>query len=448
MKNEALFRTGSVWKSIFSMAVPSIIIILVMVLYNMADMFFVGCLGDTAQVAAVSVVGPVFSILAAVATMLGAGSSAIIARCFGAGEIEQGKICSSLCFWTSFFLGVLVSIGLLVGRVPLLGMLGSNAEIFPYAERYLQVLALGAPCFILSNSMAMLVRAEGAVKEGMIGNLLGTLVNCIFDPLFILVLNFGVSGAAAASVLGNLVATACYLRYIVKHGTVLTVDFRPALKKPQMLGELLAIGLPNGISSLLAGFASSFSNRLLVTHGTAAVAAMAAAGKTTMVISMIAMAICMGCQPLLAYSYGAGDAKRLKQLLKNLILLTVVFGVLAGTASFAGRNALIRMFIKEEGAFRLGTQLVTYLVLGSPVIGLTYLATNLLQSVGRASGAVVLSLLRQGLLLIPLLYLMNALCGVQGIAAAHLIADVGAAAISAGILLHWLRALVEKTAEV
>lgn len=293
MKNEALFRTGSVWKSIFSMAVPSIIIILVMVLYNMADMFFVGCLGDTAQVAAVSVVGPVFSILAAVATMLGAGSSAIIARCFGAGEIEQGKICSSLCFWTSFFLGVLVSIGLLVGRVPLLGMLGSNAEIFPYAERYLQVLALGAPFFILSNSMAMLVRAEGAVKEGMIGNLLGTLVNCIFDPLFILVLNFGVSGAAAASVLGNLVATACYLRYIVKNGTVLTVDFRPALKKPQMLGELLAIGLPNGISSLLAGFASSFSNRLLVTHGTAAVAAMAAAGKTTMGISMIAMAICM-----------------------------------------------------------------------------------------------------------------------------------------------------------
>ena len=352
MKNEALFRTGSVWKSIFSMAVPSIIIILVMVLYNMADMFFVGCLGDTAQVAAVSVVGPVFSILAAVATMLGAGSSAIIARCFGAGEIEQGKICSSLCFWTSFFLGVLVSIGLLVGRVPLLGMLGSNAEIFPYAERYLQV----------------------------------TLVNCIFDPLFILVLNFGVSGAAAASVLGNLVATACYLRYIVKNGTVLTVDFRPALKKPQMLGELLAIGLPNGISSLLAGFASSFSNRLLVTHGTAAVAAMAAAGKTTMVISMIAMAICMGCQPLLAYSYGAGDSKRLKQLLKNLILLTVVFGVLAGAASFAGRNALIRMFIKEEGAFRLGTQLVVYLVLGSPVIGLTYLATNLLQSVGKASG--------------------------------------------------------------
>lgn len=179
MKNEALFRTGSVWKSIISMAVPSIIIILVMVLYNMADMFFVGCLGDTAQVAAVSVVGPVFSILAAVATMLGAGSSAIIARCFGAGEIEQGKTCSSLCFWSSFFLGVLVSIGLLVGRVPLLGALGTNAEFFPYAERYLQVLALGAPLLSCPTAWRCWCVQRAQLKEGMIGNLLGTLVNCI-----------------------------------------------------------------------------------------------------------------------------------------------------------------------------------------------------------------------------------------------------------------------------
>ena len=166
MKNEALFRTGSVWKSIFSMAVPSIIIILVMVLYNMADMFFVGCLGDTAQVAAVSVVGPVFSILAAVATMLGAGSSAVIARCFGAGEIEQGKICSSLCFWTSFFLGVLVSIGLLVGRVPLLGMLGSNAEIFPYGGGRAGAVVSGVPRLGVSGRCGGAAHGQCEVSSG------------------------------------------------------------------------------------------------------------------------------------------------------------------------------------------------------------------------------------------------------------------------------------------
>mgnify|MGYP002516130021 CR=1 FL=1 len=439
MKNEELFQTGSVWKAIFSMAVPSIVIVLVMVLYNMADMFFVGQLGDMAQVAAVSVVGPVFSILAAVATMLGAGGSAIIARCFGAGEIEQGRTCASLCFWTGIGLGIVTAILLILGRKPLLDVLGATSEIMPYAERYLVILAAGAPFLILANSMAMLVRAEGAVKEGLIGNLLGTLVNLILDPLFILVWNLGVGGAAAASVLGNAAATLWYLGYVVRRGNVLTLRLRPALQKPQVLGNVIALGLPNGISSLLAGFASSFSNNLLAGYGTDAIAAMAAASKTTMLIGMITMALCMGCQPLLAYSYGAGDAGRLKALLKDLIFLTLVFGTAAGGACYLGRNALIGMFLREKAAFELGTQLVVFLVLGSPVIGLSYLATNYLQAIDRAGGAVMLSLLRQGLLLIPLLYLLDLFFGVQGIAAAYMAADLGAAVIAGNVLLHYYR---------
>ena len=437
MKNEALFRTGSVWRAIFTMAVPSVIIIFVMFLYNIADMFFIGCLGDTAQVAAVSVVGPVFSILAAVATMLGAGGCAIIARCFGAKEIEQGRLYASVCFWAGTVLGIVVCAALLLWGTPLLKMLGSTPETTPYALQYLRVLAVGAPFLILSNTLAMLVRAEGAVKDGLIGNLLGTVVNLLLDPLFILAFHWGVSGAAAASVLGNAAATGWYLLYMARKSTVLTFDPRPALQKPAALGEILAIGLPNGISSLLAGFASTFSNRLLSNYGTAAIAAMAAAGKTTMLISMIAMALCMGCQPLLAYSYGAGDTKRLRLLLKNIALLTIVFGLAAGFASFAGRRQLIGMFIKEPAAAALGEQLVLWLVLGSPVIGLTYLATNLLQSANKAGAAVVLSLLRQGLLLLPLLYGMNLLWGVPGIAAAHFAADTGAALIAVAMLVHF-----------
>lgn len=446
MKNETLFRTGSVWCAIFTMAIPSIIIIFVMFLYNIADMFFIGCLGDTAQVAAVSVVGPVFSILSAVATMLGAGGSAIIARCFGAKEFEQGRIYSSLCFWAGVALGVFVCAALMVGGTPLLQTLGSTPETTPYALQYLRILSVGAPLLILSNMMAMLVRTEGAVKNGLFGNLLGTVVNLLLDPLFILVFRWGVGGAAAASVLGNVAATGCYLFYIVRKGTVLTIDPRPALQKPAALGEILVIGLPNGISSLLAGFASTFSNRLLSAYGTAAIAAMAAASKTTMLISMIAMALCMGCQPLLAYSYGAGDTKRLHLLVKNIALLTIIFGFAAGFASFAGRRQLIGMFIKEPAAAALGEQLVFWLVLGSPVIGLSYLATNLLQSANKAGAAVVLSLLRQGLLLLPLLYGMNLLWGIPGIAAAQFAADTGSALIAAAMLVHfWHRELLDKT---
>lgn len=431
MQNETLFRTGSVWRAIITMAVPSVVIIIVMFLYNVADMFFIGCLGDTAQVAAVSVVGPVFSILAAVAMMLGAGGCTIIARCFGAGEVDKGRIYSSLCFWAGAVLGVLVCAFLLLWGTPLLQMLGSTPETTPYALQYMRVLAFGAPFLILANTLAMLLRAEGAVKEGMIGNLLGTAVNLLLDPLFILLFHWGVVGAAAASVLGNAAATGFYLLYILRKGTVLTLDLRPALQKPAVLGEILIIGLPNGISSVLSGFASTFSNRLLSAYGTGAIAAMAAAGKTTMLIGMITMAICMGCQPLLAYSYGAGDRPRLRQLLKNISLLTMGIGLAAGAACLLGRGALIGMFIKEAGVAALGESLVIWLVLGSPVIGLTYLATNLLQSVNKAVPAVVLSLLRQGLLLLPLLYSLNALFGVHGIAAAYFAADTGAALIAA-----------------
>ena len=442
MKNEALFRTGSVWRAIFTMAVPSVIIIFVMFLYNVADMFFIGCLGDTAQVAAVSVVGPVFSILAAAATMLGAGGCTIIARCFGAGEVEKGRVYSSLCCWAGTLLGVLVCAALLLCGMPLLQMLGSTPETTAYALQYLRVLAVGSPFLILANTAAMLLRAEGAVKDGLIGNLLGTVTNLLLDPLFILAFRWGVTGAAAASVLGNVVATGFYMLYIIRKGTVLTVDPRFALQKPAALGEILVIGLPNGIGSLLSGFASTFSNRLLSAYGTGAIAAMAAAGKTTMLIGMITMAICMGCQPLLAYSYGAGDKRRLKELLKNIGLLTMEIGLAAGVACLLGRKALVGMFIKEAAVAALGEKLVVWLVLGSPVIGLTYLATNLLQSVNKAMSAVVLSLLRQGLLLLPLLYGLNFFFGVTGIAAAYFAADTGAALIAAVMMARvWRKEL-------
>ena len=433
MKNEALFRTGSVWRAIFTMAVPSVVIIFVMFLYNIADMFFIGCLGDTVQVAAVSVVGPVFSILAAAATMLGAGGCTIIARCLGAGEVGKGRVYSSLCCWAGT---------LLLSGMPLLQMLGSTPETTAYALQYLRVLAVGAPFLILANTAAMLLRAEGAVKDGLIGNLLGTVTNLLLDPLFILVFRWGVTGAAAASVLGNVVATGFYMLYIIRKGTVLTVDPRFALQKPAALGEILTIGLPNGIGSLLSGFASTFSNRLLSAYGTGAIAAMAAAGKTTMLIGMITMAICMGCQPLLAYSYGAGDKRRLRELLKNIGLLTMGIGVAAGVACLLGRKALIGMFIKEAAVAALGEKLVVWLVLGSPVIGLTYLVTNLLQSVNKAMSAVVLSLLRQGLLLLPLLYGLDFFFGVTGIAAAHFAADTAAALIAAVMMARvWKKEL-------
>lgn len=422
-KNDRLFREKPVWNAIFSLAIPSCITILIMTVYNMADMFFIGQLGDTAQVAAVSVVGPMFSLTAAVATMLGVGGCSVIAGAAGAGKIGDAKTYASLSCYASAGFGIFVAALMFAGTVPVLKILGANEEIIPYAASYMRILAVGTPFMLLSTVLATLLRADGAIKEGLIGNMVGTVLNIVLDPIFVLGLNKGVAGAAVATVLGNMVSTGFYLHYVIKKSTCLSISFEDAKKKPSSLFYILAVGLPNGLSSVLGGFASTFSNRLLVQYGTEAVAAMGAAGKATMVIGMIQMGICMGVQPMMAYNYGAKNLLRLKEILKKLGLLSFTLGLIVAAGSFFAKHALIRMFLKDVTAAAMGEELVVFLLIASPVIGFYYLSTNFLQATGNAFAAAVVSVLRQGLLLIPCLYLMEQLLGFAGIAVAHTIAD-------------------------
>ena len=440
-KSEVLFREKPVWTAIFSMAVPSCITILVMVIYNMADMFFIGQLGDTLQVAAISVVSPVFSLVTAVATMVGVGGCSVIANAAGAGKAEDAKTFASLCCWVSILFGIIAALILLFGTNPILKILGANEEFLNYASTYMRILAFGAPFMLLSTVLATVLRGDGAIKEGLIGNMVGTVLNIILDPIFILVLHKGVAGAAVATVIGNMVSSMFYLRYIIKKSAFLSISPRDAKRKPAALLHIIAVGLPNGISSILSGFASTFSNQLLAGYGTNAIAAMAAAGKATMIITMIQMGICMGTQPLMAYNYGAKNLPRLKEILKKVGILTFVLGSFVALASFFARHALIGMFLKDSGAAAMGENLVIFLVIASPVVGFYYLSTNFLQASGNALAATVVSVLRQGLLLIPGLYLMEQLMGLTGIAAAHTAADALSALIAVAVCIRQYRIL-------
>lgn len=435
MQYEKLFRTQSVWKSIFSLAIPSVIIILVMILYNMTDMFFVGQLGDYNQVAAVSVVGPLFSLSAAVATMLGSGGCALIAGALGSDDIKRAKTYASLCGWGSVGFGLLITVVLLLAKEAILPVLGATEEFLPYAESYMGICALGVPFLLASTTLGVIIRAEGAVRQGMTGGMIATLTNMVLDPLFILVMGMGVAGAAVATVIGNIVGTLYYAYFMWKKATVLNMNAHLAGKNFRLLFQILALGMPNALSSILSGFASTFSNRLLGTYGTDAIAAMAAAGKTTMLIAMLQMGICIGIQPLLAYNYGAKDIPRLKEVLQKVALLTIGVGIVTGGFCYLCRHQIISMFIKDIAVAHLGEGLVLFLVVASPMIGIYYLSTNFMQASGKALLATVMSLLRQGALLIPFLYLFHAFMGMSGIAAAHMAADLLSVAIGGSALV-------------
>lgn len=362
LKSQELFQNKPVWKAVFSLAVPSCITILIMVFYNMADMFFIGQLGDAAQVAAVSVVGPVFSLVMAVATMIGVGGCSVIAGASGEGDIEKAKICSSVCCLATLIFGIICLAGI----------------------------------------------------------------------------------AAAATVTGNLVSSIFYIYYIIKKADVLTISPIYARKNPKVIFHIMAVGLPNGISGLLSGFASTFANQLLAGYGTNAIAAMAAAGKATMIIGMIQMGICMGVQPLMAYNYGSNNLARLKEILQKVGLLTFLLGLFAAAASFLAKHELIGLFLKNTDAIAMGESMLLFLVIASPVVGFYYLSTSFLQAAGNAMAATGVSLLRQGVLLIPSLYFMNRILGFTGIAAAHTVADGVSAGIAFGICLWRYHMLIKK----
>ena len=430
MGKEAMFRDQPIWKAILTLAVPSVLTILVMVIYNIADMFFIGMLGDDNQVAAVAVVGPVFSLATAVGTTIGAGGCTVIANVLGAGEREQAKNLSSLCIWASIGFGAVFAVLLLLATKPILHLLGATEDLMGNAGAYMRILALGSPLMLFSMVMASAIRAEGILLPGMLSHMAGTVTNLVLDPLFILNLRLGVSGAAIATVIGNLLASVILVIVIRTRSAVMKFEPSYGLQKPSLLLRIVMVGLPNGVSSILSGLASTFSNRLLKLYGAGAIAAMAAAGRAVMLITMIQMGICIGVTPLLAFNYGAGNIPRLRETLQKAAILTVSFGLLSALGCYLGRDALIGLFLKDAANLALGSRLMLWLIAASPFLGFYYLSSNFLQAAGNALQATVVSALRQGALLIPALYIMHRFLGLTGIAAAHTVADACAVAVA------------------
>ncbi len=438
MGNEALFRDKPVWKGIASLAIPAVLTILIMVIYHMADMFFIAMLKNDTQIAAISVVSPVFSIATAVGTMLGAGGCAVIAKKLGARQEAEAQAVGSLCVWGSLLFGGIFAAVVIPGAPVVLGILGATEDMMAYSRTYLQILALGAPAMLFSTTIGSVIRAEGAIIPGMLCNIAGTVTNLILDPLFILVLRMGVAGAAIATVIGNLVASILLGVVILKKTRVLTLSPKPAIHHPMLLLHTMAVGLPNALSSVLSGMTSTFSNQLLRAYGSGAIAAMGAAGRSSMVISMVQMGICMGMSPMLAYNYGAGNLPRLKETLVKTSIVTTVFGLVSTALCFAFRDPLIGLFLDDPANVETSRSFLTWLLLASPLLGFFYLSSNYFQAAGKAFLATLISVLRQGALLIPCLYLFHKLLGLPGIGVAHLASDLLSVSI-AGVLfvLSW-----------
>ena len=438
MKNEKLMREGSVAELLLKMSFPVILVMMVTVLYNLADVFFIGRFGDRFQLAAISLAGPVFSTVSAFNTLIGFGSCTACSIALGEGQEDLIKKFSAFALYASIGFGVLLGALILGGMPFLLPLLGTDGETAPYTEEYLRIVALGAPFMIASGALGNTVRADGDVKDAMIASMSGTLLNIALDPLFIAVFRWGCAGAALATVIGNVVSLLLLLR-AVSRKKAFSLSVKEFTFRKEISLRVLGLGLPMAASTLLMSFSSAISNRLTVSYGNVAVAARSVAGKSAMLIPMIVMGLCMGVQPAVSYAYGCRNKERLRKIVFGVGAVCVAVAALMSAVFFLFREQFVAAFSSDEEIIALGKTMMLGTLLAVPVEGIYHMCSTFLQATGKVSFATLTSLLQKGLVFLPVLLLMERLFALNGIIFSNAVTTLISTVIALLLCRSWSR---------
>ncbi len=404
------------------MAVPSVISSLVTVVYNMADTFFVGQTGDPLQVAAVSLTNPIFILFMAVANMLGTGGSAIASRALGKNDKDKARNVSSFVTYFSILVGIVFCAILLVFQNGLLTLFGANSDTLDLAKGYTLYIAIGAPFIIFSAAASFIVRAQGDSKQAMIGNMIGTVINIVLDPIFVSVFHQGAAGAAIATTIGNVIASIYYVYYFYKQSKIMSISFK--YFKFDVCKDICISGLPMALFSSLMSVSTIITNQILLAYGNSAIAAAGIVFKANMFVSFLQMGIANGVQPILGYCVGSDNKDRFKEVESYTKKCCLICGFILSALYIIFSKNIISVFINDSETIRYGVPLLIGYTLSGPFIGMLFMNMNVLQTLNYPLPATVLSLCRQGLLFIPLLFILNMLIGFNGVCIAQSLTDV------------------------
>ena len=424
------------------LAVPTVLSSLVMVLYNLADTYFVGMLNNAVQNAAVTLAAPLLLAFNAVNNLFGVGSSSMMSRSLGKKDYETVYRSSAFGFYCSIFAGLLFSVAYTVFQVPLLNLLGATPETLDATIGYARwTVTFGAVPAILNVVMAYLVRAEGGAGAAAFGVSFGGVLNILLDPLFVLpqFLGLGAVGAGMATALSNGAAVACFAVYLVRRRGATYLNLLPANLRyaAQYLRPILAIGFPSALQYALTVVATAAQADFVSQYPTEAVAALGIVKKLDQLPLYFSIGVSNGLLPLLAYNHAAGNHHRRAQAFRIGSLMSFGFAVLCLVCYEAFATPLVSLFIADAATVRYGAVFLRCMVTAMPMMALCYPMIIQFQAMGRARESLVCSILRKGVLDIPLLYLMDALFPLYGCMWVQPIVD----AISLAAALWFYRAI-------
>lgn len=446
LKKTELFERVPVPDAVMRLAVPTILSSLVMVLYNLADTYFVGMLDNPVENAAVALAAPVLLAFNAVNNLFGVGSSSMMSRALGRRDYDTVYRSSAFGFYCCIICSVLFSVICTIGKNPLLGLLGADAQTAASTAGYLKwTVTFGATPAILNVVMAYLVRAEGASLHASVGTMSGCLLNIILDPLFILPWGFGMgaAGAGLATFLSNCAACLYFFILLYRKRGNTYVCIRPSMFRfrKEIVRGVFGVGIPASIQNLLNVTGMTVLNNFTSAYGADAVAAMGITQKINMVPMQISMGLSQGIMPLVSYSYASKNVKRMKETLLFVVKIAMGFIVTVSVGYFLFAGNLIRLFMENEAIVMYGTKFLRGFCLGLPFLCMDFIAVGVFQASGLGKHALVFAILRKIVLEIPALFLLNAIFPLYGLAYAQFAAELILAVSAVAVLVRLFRRL-------
>ena len=424
-----LFEETPIPKAVATLAVPTILSSLVMVLYNLADTYFVGMLNDPVQNAAVTLAAPVMLAFNAVNNLFGVGSSSMMSRALGRRDYDTVAKSSTFGFWCAILSGLAFSLLCILFKSPLLSLLGADATTRAATEAYMfWTVICGAAPAILNVVMAYMVRSEGAAMHASIGTMSGCFLNIILDPIFIMPwgLNMGAAGAGLATFLSNCFACLYFMVLLfVKRGrTYVCIDPRKLSFESSIVGGVCMVGIPVAIQNLLNVTGMTILNNFTSSYGANAVAAMGIAQKINQVPFYIANGLSQGIMPLISYNYASDNIKRMKHTLTFAAKISVTGLVLVSIAYSFFAGDLITMFMDNPEIVEMGSRFLRGFCLALPFLCVDFLAVGVFQASGLGRNALVFAILRKIVLEIPALFILNHFFPLYGLAYAQFTAEL------------------------
>ncbi len=429
MKND-IFENMSVPKAYMTLAVPVVLSMMVSLVYNMVDTYFIAMTGNTDLVAGISLTAPVFMLMIAFGDIWGLGGSSLISRLLGEKKYEEARKISSFAFWAAIAFGVFVSVTMLLLRTQILKVLGADAATWKYAGDYYTWIVIGATSIILGLVPSNILRTEGLAGAAMVGSILGSVVNIVLDPICIFSLNLGAAGAAIATVVGNVVADAYYVYVILKKSERLSVSLSDLNIPKGAFTGILTIGIPASITNIMQSCMMIITNNYLLAYGNDKIAAMGIALKVNTISILVLVGFAFGGQPLIGYCYGAKNRERLTQAMRFAYTLEASISVAFTAVMIIFAPQIIRVFMDDPSIVENGALMLRCLQSSLIFMSVVMVSTCICQSFGKALGAFVLSISRQGVVYVIVIILLSGIFGYLGILCSQAVADVITAVIA------------------